>query len=341
MVDSGDVGNMVAKTKHSDIMRGVTRSYCCVARYITYTKMPDTKTVHVPHLGGIDAAYRMSPDHDSSKPTLVLVHSFMTSSKLYATQFENTQLTDRMNLIAIELLGHGQTRTKSPHFTYWDTASMNLQVLDALGIKGKLFVLGTSQGGWITVRMALLAPDRITGIIPLGTCMDYESERIRELGCWDGRAACTGSIDEWSTLSSTPDFAPSEDFCNFLVSQGFGKGVTQADRDFWVKETRANYAGDDGRLRARMSAINLRDRDGLLGRLFDVRCPVLWLHGTSDPVYNVPNAEEEIKLFVNSPDARVQAVQDGAHFLSFSHPKEVNEAILGFIQKYGGSGHRL
>ena len=64
-----------------------------------------------------------------------------------------------MNLISIELLGHGQTRTKSENFTYWDTAIMNLQVMDALGIK-KAFVLGTSQGGWITVRMALLAPDK-------------------------------------------------------------------------------------------------------------------------------------------------------------------------------------
>jgi pimeloyl-ACP methyl ester carboxylesterase len=45
---------------------------------------------------------------------------------------------------------------------------MNLQVMEALGIK-KAFVLGTNQGGWITVRMALLAPDKIEGIIPLGT----------------------------------------------------------------------------------------------------------------------------------------------------------------------------
>ena len=35
---------------------------------------------------------------------------------------------------------------------------------------------------------------------------------------------------------------------------------------------------DDGRRRARMAAINLRERDGLHGRLFDVECPVMWLH---------------------------------------------------------------
>ena len=122
--------------------------------------MANTKTVHVPHLGGIDAGYQMPKSYDASKPTLVLVNSFTTSSELYRRQYENDALTDRMNLLAIELLGHGKTRTKSEHFTYWDTAIMNLQVMEALGVK-KAFVLGTSQGGWITARMALLAPEKV------------------------------------------------------------------------------------------------------------------------------------------------------------------------------------
>ncbi|KAK4954720.1 hypothetical protein LTR66_013532 [Elasticomyces elasticus] len=299
--------------------------------------MSNTKTVHVPHLGGIEAGYQMPNPYDSSKPTLVLVNSFTTSSELYRAQYGNKDLTNAMNLIAIELLGHGKTRTKSENFTYWDTAIMNLQVLDALDIKGKVFVLGTSQGGWITVRMALLNPNRIAGIIPLGTSLDFESERTRKLGCWDGVAACTGPIDEWTTTSSTPDFKPSEDFCNFLIDIGFGKGkdCPQDARDFWVKTIQSNYQGDDGRRRARMAAINLRERDGLHGRLFDVRCPVLWLHGTSDAVYSVANAEEEIKLFKNSPDARLQIVEGGQHFLSFSHPKDVDNALIKFVGKYG------
>merc|ERR1711967_72197 len=124
------------------------------------------------------AEYQMPTPYDASKPTMVLVNSFNTSSELYKSQFANEKLTEKMNLIAIELLGHGQTRTKAEHFTYWDTAIMNIQVLEKLGMCGdgkEVFVLGTSQGGWITVRMALIAPDRISGIIPLGTSMDYES----------------------------------------------------------------------------------------------------------------------------------------------------------------------
>jgi len=123
----------------------------------------------------------MPHPYNSSLPTLVLVNSFTTSSELYRSQYANKELTDDMNLLAIELLGHGQTRVDNggsgsvfegtENWTYWDTAIMNLQVLEALGIKGKVFVLGTSQGGWICVRMALLAPNRVSGSPACLGCM--------------------------------------------------------------------------------------------------------------------------------------------------------------------------
>ncbi|KAI7202134.1 alpha/beta-hydrolase [Hortaea werneckii] len=289
--------------------------------------MPNTKIVHVPHLGGIDAAYQMPKPYDASKPTMVLVNSFNTSSELYQSQFANEKLTEKMNLIAIELLGHGQTRTKAEHFTYWDTAIMNLQVLEKLGMCGggkKVFVLGTSQGGWIT----------ISGIIPLGTSMDYESERTRKLGCWDAPTGLTPTINACTTNSATPDFEPGGDYCNFLIDTGFGKDCADEARRYWINEIKANYRGDEGRRRLRMAAINLKERDGLHSRLFDVRCPVMWLHGTSDVVYSVENAREEIGLFVNSPDAKLKVIENGQHFLSFSHPKEVDEALFEFVGRF-------
>lgn len=79
---------------------------------------------------------------------------------LYRDQFSDKSLTDAMNLLAIEPLGHGATSCSSEHFTYWDTATMVLQIMDFLGIH-KVFALGTSQGGWMVVRLALLAPDRV------------------------------------------------------------------------------------------------------------------------------------------------------------------------------------
>jgi pimeloyl-ACP methyl ester carboxylesterase len=118
-------------------------------------------TIRVPHLGGINAGYRLSNGAvDPAKPTVVLINSMCMTSALYDQQFGNKTLTDAANLLAIEPLGHGATECSSENFTYWDTAIMAIQVLDALGIK-KAFALGTSQGGWIVTRMALIAPEKV------------------------------------------------------------------------------------------------------------------------------------------------------------------------------------
>ena len=200
---------------------------------------------------------------------------------------------------------------------------MNLQVLSELGIT-KAFVLGTSQGGWITARMALLGPDVIEGIIPLGTSMDYESERTRTLGCWNGPADLAPNIQKWTmhpTETASDDFEPGEEYSNFLIDIGFGKDCDQSVRQYWNDTIRENYRGDAGRRRIRMAAINLAERDGLHSRLPDVTCPVLWLHGTKDPVYTPENAMEEIKLFTHAKETKLEVVEGGQHFLSFSHPK--------------------
>ncbi|ETI26514.1 hypothetical protein G647_03291 [Cladophialophora carrionii CBS 160.54] len=295
--------------------------------------MRNIKIVHVPHLGGIDAAYQMPFPFRAEKPTLVLVNAMTTSSELYRPQFDDARLNGKMNLIAIEPLGHGQTRAKSEHFTYWDTAIMNLQVMDALGIQSA-FALGTSQGGWIVARMALLAPEKIQGIIPLGTSMDYESPRSLAMGNWDGLTQCAASRDALTTAEPTPEFRLDDSYAKLMMKVGFGKAATPELESFWTNELRVNYAGDDGRRRCRMCWINLGERDGLHGRLRDIKCPVLWLHGSDDAAFSVRNAEDEIKMFTNAKVAGLTVVPGGAHYLSASHPKEVGTAVMEFVDKH-------
>lgn len=294
----------------------------------------ERQTVSVPHLGGSTVAYAFARAYDPGKPTLVLVNSFSTSVELYRPQFADDALAGAANLLAIELYGHGDTRATWRQFTYWDSAVANLQVLEALGIR-RAFVLGTSQGGWVAARMAMLAPDVVAGILPLGTSMDDESERSRRLGCWDGVAFCTPAIDDLATPVGDDWVVPTE-FVDAVLGAGFGAGTSDDERAFWHAEHQRNYRGDDGRHRLRVASINLRDRDGLHARLDDVRCPVRWLQGTADEVYSVANAEEEIGLFVNAPRADLQVVEGGQHFLSSTHAKEVNAAAVEFLDRWAG-----
>ena len=275
--------------------------------------------------------YRFGRPYDASLPTLVMVNSFSTSVELYRPQFADEALGAAANLLAIELYGHGATRATYEQFTYWDSAIANLQVLDALGIP-EAFVLGTSQGGWVAARMAMLAPAVVKGIVPLGTSMDSESQRSRDLGCWDGIGFCTPSIDALAEPVGDDWVVPAE-FVDAVLEAGLGE-VAAEEQAFWRAEHARNYTGDDGRRRLRISTINLRDRDGLHARLDSVRCPMLWLQGTADSVYSVANAKEEIALFTNSPDATLRVVEGGQHFMSASHPDEVNAATVEFLGRW-------
>jgi pimeloyl-ACP methyl ester carboxylesterase len=294
--------------------------------------MSSAETITVPHLGTSAIGYRFGKAYDPSLPTLVLVNSFSTSVELYRPQFADDRLTATANLLALEPYGHGRTRASYEQFTYWDSAVANLQALDALGIP-EAFVLGTSQGGWIAARMAMLAPRAVKGIIPLGTSMDSESRRSRDLGCWDGIGFCTPAIDALAENVGDDWVIPAE-LVDAVLQEGFGEDVPPEERAFWHAEHQRNYAGDAGRARLRISSINLRDRDGLHGRLDGVRCPVLWMHGTADPVYSVANAEDEIRLFVNSPHAELRVVEGGRHFLSASNPDDVDPATVEFINRW-------
>ncbi|MGY1636509.1 alpha/beta fold hydrolase [Geodermatophilus sp. SYSU D00742] len=294
--------------------------------------MSSAETITVPHLGTSTIGYRLGGAYDASLPTLVMVNSFSTSVELYRPQFADEELTATANLLALEPYGHGRTRAAYEQFTYWDSAIANLQVLDALGIP-EAFVLGTSQGGWIAARMAMLAPRTVKGIIPLGTSMDYESQRSRDLGCWDGIGFCTPAIDALAP-SVGDDWVIPVELVDAVLAEGLGEDVPAGERTFWHRTHQENYAGDAGRARLRISSINLRDRDGLHARLDGVRCPVLWMHGTADPVYSVANAQDEIELFVNSPDARLRVVEGGRHFLSASDPGDVDAATIEFVDRW-------
>lgn len=96
---------------------------------------------------------------------------------------------------------NGMPLTHTDLRSYWTTAQMALDVTvcrinkdkleqllmgiqDALNI-AKVYALGTSQGGFIVSRMAILRPEKILGIVPIGSSMFAETEDTRKLGCWN------------------------------------------------------------------------------------------------------------------------------------------------------------
>lgn len=294
-----------------------------------------TIPITITHLGNLEVGYRLTNNAvDPSKPTLVCINSMCMTTALFDAQSNDPSLTNAMNILAIEPLGHGATTfpTKASHFTYWDSALVALEVMTALHVS-KAFVLGTSQGGWMVVRMALLAPERILGLLPLGTSMDAETPETREKGCWDPVPLLNPFAQKWASATATPDFEIDDQWCGMVASFGFGAHATESSTSFWTKVLKETYAGDEGRRKARMAVLCLMSRDSLNLRLADITCPVYWLQGTEDAPYGCQVQHEQIELFTGSKEKKLVIVDGGAHYLNATNSKEVNAAILEMVSK--------
>lgn len=118
---------------------------------------------------------------------------------------------------------------------------------------------------------------QILGIIPIGTSLDAESERSRQLHCWNGPDIIIPFVEQWTSNQATPEFEPDTGYCDALIDVGFNECSAEV-REFWRSNIKSNYRGDNGRRRIRVAAINLAERGGLYQRLSDIHCPVMWLH---------------------------------------------------------------
>ncbi|GAA1226452.1 alpha/beta fold hydrolase [Pseudonocardia alaniniphila] len=249
-----------------------------------------------------DGQHLHHTDHGGSGPVVVLLHSFLMDERMFASQI--AALRSDFRLVTVDERGHGGTPADAP-FDYWDVARDVLALLDHLGIDSAA-VAGTSQGGFVALRMALLAPDRVTALAVMGSSGAAEDPQVA--------AAYRQLAESWAANG------PKEEQLDAVAGTCLGS----MPADGW-KETWRSVPGD--RLLRIMST--LVERDGVLGRLDRIRCPALVLHGSADAAYPVARAEE---LAAGIPGAeQLVVVEDGAHFLSLTHAEAVNPHLQRFL----------
>lgn len=116
----------------------------------------------------------------------------------------------------------------------------------------KAYVLGTSQGGFIAARMALLEPERVEGVVLAGTSLFSETNRkgswtISAVSCCpSSRVSREGEadrkhggqiLDQWlppvSSDTPTPDFVLPEAMSQGVVVSGIGNAATPETHKKW------------------------------------------------------------------------------------------------------------
>ncbi|HEX3782835.1 MAG TPA: alpha/beta hydrolase [Pseudonocardiaceae bacterium] len=256
--------------------------------------MASTVTAHGQRLSYVD--------HGGSGPVVVLLHSFLMDGGMFAPQVD--ALGTRFRRITVDTRGHGDTPAEAP-FDYWDVARDVLDLLDELGIE-RFAALGCSQGGFVALRLALLAPERVSALVVLGSSAAVENPDIG--------AAYRQLAANWVKEG------PTDPIVDMVAAICLGSMPAEE----WKAKWRARPVDT---VEVLIGA--LVERASVLERLREIDAPALVLHGSADLAYPVDRGRELAEGLPNA--APLVVVEGGAHFLSLTDAAEVNTHLLPFL----------
>lgn len=236
-------------------------------------------------------------------PPVVLSHGFLMDHEMFAPQVE--ALGDTYRVITWDERGFGATEYDGEPFTYWDSAADCLGLLDHLGIESAVLG-GMSQGGFLSLRAALTAPERVRALVLLDS----------QAGVDDPETAAANDAMNHVWLTEGPS-----DELTAIVA-----GIIIDDPDHspaWIAKWKAR---DKNAFREPYQC--LRTRDDITERLDEITCPALVVHGTEDTAITMDRAE---LMAARLPGAGEVVKVAGAHAANLTNPVPVNAAINAFL----------
>jgi 3-oxoadipate enol-lactonase len=244
-------------------------------------------------------------DSGGDGPAVILSHGFLMDREMFAPQID--ALSGEFRVIAWDERGFGETEFDGKPFTYWDSAKDCLGLLDHLDID-RAVLGGMSQGGFLSLRAALLAPERVRALVLIDTQAGVEDpERLPAYRQMQKTWLEVGPVDELA-----------EGIANLII----GDPVLNA---VWIAKWR-------GLPRESMQAPGdcLFDRDDISGRLGEISCPAIVVHGTADQSIEMERAEELCRGL--SGCRGVVSIEGAPHASNLTHPDEVNPPLLEFLR---------
>src|SRR5690606_18602117 len=107
-------------------------------------------------------------------PAVLLAGSYLWDQTMWAPQID--ALSQHYRVIALDLWGHGQSgRLPDGTISLDDISRQALGLLDYLDID-RIALVGLSVGGMWGARLALAAPQRVSGLVMMDTYVGIEPE---------------------------------------------------------------------------------------------------------------------------------------------------------------------
>jgi 3-oxoadipate enol-lactonase len=243
-------------------------------------------------------------DTGGSGPPVILAHGFLMDRSMFDPQVEALRGTHRV--ITWDERGFGDTEYDDAPFTYWDSAADCLALLDHLGIE-RAVVGGMSQGGFVSLRAALTAPERVRALVLLDSQAGTEDDELIPV--------YQGMLDDWAANGVSDELAA------IIAGIILGEAGINASYIAKWKARPQTFVRTPGQ--------TLLTRDSVADRLGEITVPALVVHGTADAAIDATKAE---RLAAGLPGCDgVVWVEGGTHAANLTHPDEVNAALTAFL----------
>ncbi len=245
-------------------------------------------------------------------PAVLFIHGYPLGRRMWRPQLE--ALLGNMRLIAPDLRGHGDSDPVPGPYTIDMHADDCIDLLDALEVDEPVVVCGVSMGGYVALALQRLYPERVAGLVLVGTRGgpdDAEAKKKRDQAMAQARDKGVESIVE-SMLPKM--FAPQ----NLTKKQAVLKTLDGVMR-------KTSLEGVLGDLAA------MRDRPDARPHLKTIEVPTLVIHGQDDQA--IPVAEGKA-LAEAIRGAQLLLMDDTGHLPSVEQPQLFNAALRDFVKLF-------
>lgn len=217
-------------------------------------------------------------------------------------------------VVAPDLLGHGESDKPAIDYRMPTFAASMRDLLDALGIDRAILV-GNSMGGLVALETALLAPDRVAGLV-LANAAGATRFPIERLPVDPRRFVGL-------PIAIRPPDRIVETYVRFLFVSQRGWHIEHS-----LAKSRETTARDDYPAQANAflrSAVGVFESDASK-RLDGIRCPTLVVWGEGDRLL----PKESPDVFARIPGARLDRFADVGHVPQMEAPERFNQAVATF-----------
>ncbi len=247
-------------------------------------------------------------DSGGNGAAVIFSHGFLMDHEMFAAQV--AALAGEFRCITWDERGFGETPA-AEEFSYWDSTDDALALLSHLGIDRAFFV-GMSQGGFISLRAALVAPERVLGLGLIDTQSGCEDPNVQPV--YDAMT------EDWTTNGPSDDLAAA--VASVIMSPGY-------DHSPWIAKWQARPKEF-----IKVPYRTLADRDDISDRLPEITAPAIVFHGEADTAIPMEKAEQLHKELANCEE--LVRIPGAGHASNLSHPAEVNGPLAAFLRRHRG-----